>query len=300
MNDPSPTLVDATGLSEGAIGSIGSIRWQTRDGSGATLKAYTYRPGNFDQVKGPMLFIMHGVKRNACDYLEVFRDVLDRNGALGIAPEFTKEFYPKHEHYMLGVGSNDNNRSTPKTKNYEKNHWRAPEEYTYSEVEYVFECVKIQLQSRIDGYCIYGHSAGAQFVHRLITFCPDCRAIIAVASNAGWYTLPIAHVHDRNLDMPYGLNGAPPNVVSDTRIFERRLVILLGGLDTKNDGNLRKSRQADAQGPNRFKRGQYYFHRSKEHANSLNCDFHWLLKTVPHVGHSHSGIARSAEPHLFP
>lgn len=120
---------------------------------------------------------MHGVKRNAAEYLKAFEEILDRNGAMGIAPEFSKKHYPKHEQYMFGVGRVDYNAKDrtcssffPKTKHYEEDLWRMEEEYTFSEVEHIFDFVTSQLQSQIDGYSIFGHSAGAQFVHRLLMF----------------------------------------------------------------------------------------------------------------------------------
>ena len=46
-------------------------------------------------------------------------------------------------------------------------------------------------------YYLFGHSAGAQFVHRLLLMVPDGRYAALVAANAGWYTVP-----DKSIDYP--------------------------------------------------------------------------------------------------
>jgi len=57
----------------------------------------------------------------------------------------------------------------------------------------MYVCVCVQ-------FSMFGHSAGAQFVHRYITFMPQGHLRAAVAANSGWYTLP-----DQTLKLPYGL-----------------------------------------------------------------------------------------------
>jgi hypothetical protein len=59
---------------------------------------------------------------------------------------------------------------------------------------------------RVEGYYLYGHSAGAQFVHRHLAFiCAGgnpLRVIRAVAANAGFYTEPTFEV-----PFPFGFGG---------------------------------------------------------------------------------------------
>ena len=66
----------------------------------------------------------------------------------------------------------------------------------------VFENIKTNLNYLGNSYNMFGHSAGAQFVHRFIQFKPLSRVDKAVSANAGWYTLP-----DTTIDFPYGLKG---------------------------------------------------------------------------------------------
>src|SRR3712207_6943257 len=54
----------------------------------------------------------------------------------------------------------------------------------------LFDFVREATGNPSEQYRIYGHSAGAQFVHRLALFVPEARFATAIAANAGWYTMP--------------------------------------------------------------------------------------------------------------
>ena len=289
--DPWPSPIENP---DGLAASQAELRFQARDGN--TLSAFSYRSATFDPVTGPIVFIMHGVDRNAADYLAAWSDQLEQRGALGIAPEFPSTLYPSSESYSLGVGSDQ----TPSGGTYAPAEWRPNADYTLSEVEHLFEAVRIELGNASCRYLIYGHSAGAQFVHRLLTFRPDARVARAVAANAGWYTLPSARTgDDPNFYMPYGLAGAPPDPTRLERLFRYELVVLLGEDDVVRDGNLRTTVEADAQGLNRFERGHFYVEVAREAALSAGVQLGWTLDTVPGVGHSNAGMTPAAAEHLF-
>ena len=63
--------------------------------------------------------------------------------------------------------------------------------------------MKAATGNRSASYLLYGHSAGAQFVHRYLYFVPEARVAKVVAANAGWWTLP-----DLAVGFPYGLRGS--------------------------------------------------------------------------------------------
>ena len=54
---------------------------------------------------------------------------------------------------------------------------------------------------------MFGHSAGAQFVHRFVMFAPGPNLRTAISANAGWYT-----TLEENVAFPYGLKDAPVDV----------------------------------------------------------------------------------------
>ncbi|MCU0663586.1 MAG: alpha/beta fold hydrolase [Myxococcota bacterium] len=265
-----------------------------RDGN--TLTAYTHRSASFDAKTGKIVFIMHGAGRNASSYLDAWRKYVEQAGAFAIAPEFPTSLYPDSEDYNLGVGT----AGTPSGSTYDPSEWRNPNDTTHSEIEHLFEAVRKALGNATCRYAIYGHSAGGQFVHRLVTFRPDARFSRAVAANSGWYTLPsTGGGRDSNFYMPYGLQGAPPDATRLEKMFGRDLVVLLGEDDVVRDDDFRTTRQADAQGLNRFERGNFYFSMAKKEASAAGVAFRWTLDTVPGVAHSNSGMAGAAAKYLF-
>jgi hypothetical protein len=170
------------------------------------------------------------------------------------------------------------------------------EQWSFSYIEPVFDAAKKATGNRSATYSLYGHSAGAQFVHRFMVFVPEARVDRAVAANAGWWTLP-----DLAVDFPYGLRGTSLDEAALKAAFGRPLVVLLGTHDTDPDHvNLRRTPEALAQGPHRFARGRYFFEAGRSRAKELGAQFGWQLATAPGVAHSDKGMAVFAVRQLFP
>lgn len=289
-SDPFPATLETPSA---LMMAASQTRFLARDGN--LLNAYTHRSATFDPQTGPIVFVVHGTGRDALGYLDTWRDEIDARGALAIAPEFPDALYPTSEDFALGVGT----AGTPDSATYDPADWRATSDYTFSEIEHLFESVKTTLGSAQCRYFLYGHSAGGQFVHRLLTFLPDARVARAVAANPGWYTLP-ASGNDPNVTMPYGLQGAPPDPARLPSLFARDFVLLLGEADTVRDADLRTTTEADAQGQNRFERGQFYFATAQQAAQSASLTLSWRLVTVPGVGHTNAGMTPAAAMQLLP
>jgi hypothetical protein len=242
---------------------------------------------------------MHGSGQTAESYLKAFKPIAERHSALVVAPRFDKTNYPTSESYTLGVGVN----GTPSGGVYQPAAWRPPEDYLYSEIEHLFEALKTKLSSSQCSYRIFGHSAGAQFTHRLLTFRSDARVFRAVAANSGWYTLPTdGGGDDENYFIPYGLQGSPITTRDVKQAFSRELVVLRGSKDTATateDSDVRGTAEANFQGVNRLKRGQFYFERANARATALGSKFAWLTDTVLGAGHDKDEVATSAGWYLF-
>lgn len=269
----------------------GQFTFVAQDGN--SLTSYYYFPSNYSDYS-PIIFVMHGAGRDAYSYLEKFAPVAERFGAFLIAPEFSYNDYPNSEDYNFGVGIT----STPHTGVYSPSQWKSPNQYGYSEIEHSFESVKKILNNKTCGYFILGHSAGGQFVHRLMTFLPDARVYGAAAINSGWYTLPdTGGGNNVNYYMPYGLQGSPVNNDSIGRSFKKNLSLLVGEFDTKTvdeDKYLRGTEEAMYQGETRNSRAKFYFQIAKEKAKSLTTDFNWSFAQVPDASHSFSETLQSA------
>ena len=57
-------------------------------------------------------------------------------------------------------------------------------------IEHLFDYIRTKSGATRNTYLLDGHSAGAQFVHRIVTLLPDARYSRAVAANAGLYIMP--------------------------------------------------------------------------------------------------------------
>ena len=264
---------------------------------GKRLLTKIYRPSRFDAQEGPIWFVMHGVDREADRYIDAAAPVAERHQALTIVIEFSKSDYPASEDYTLGVATHGRADGSA----LREGRWHAPENYLYIEVERVFEAVRLALGGSQQGYYLFGHSAGAQFTHRLLTFVPCARVLGAVAANAGWYTLPVA---DKSYpySIPYSLRGSPLAEANQRALLAAPLTLLLGTRDTRDadtDRQVRDTPEAMAQGRNRLARGQYYFKTGRERARALGTPFAWKLALAPGAGHDVRQVIASAGHLLF-
>jgi poly(3-hydroxybutyrate) depolymerase len=168
----------------------------------------------------PILFVMHGVSRNAEAYANRWEKQAEDNGFVLIVPHFDAESFPGRRRYNMG-----NILSRTKTVN-------PREEWAFTVIEVLFDAVRPALGSTVGGYYMYGHSAGAQFVHRAVIFLGSgggqARLLGAIAANAGFYTIP-----SFDEEYPYGL-GMLQHLIKDADLdifLKAPLIIMLGGED---------------------------------------------------------------------
>lgn len=257
---------------------------QFADGKHHPLKIHYYRPPNLE-ADAPVIFVMHGVLRDGDRYRDRWRDHAVNNGFLLIAPEFDRDFYPKDTDYNLAGMVNSESESD----------FNDEEDWAFHRIELLFEAIHLSTPLTTRKFGIYGHSAGAQFVHRLVLFRPDACFGVAVAANAGWYTLPC-----QKTEFPYGVADAPVSDHRLTKALQKRLVVLLGEGDTdRSHRNLRRTPEALEQGGHRFERGKFFIETGKEAAKRLDVPFGWNLESVPEAAHSDSQMSEAALSHLL-
>ena len=75
--------------------------------------------------------------------------------------------------------------------------------YLNNSIDLLFDYINPVFNLNQKSYDIYGHSAGAQFVHRYLLFSDNPQVNKAVAANAGWYTFLDGS------NFPYGINNPP-------------------------------------------------------------------------------------------
>ena len=255
------------------------------DGRGenaSPMDVYFYRPRSF-QANGRVLIVIHGQSRNADGYRDYFIDSAERYGVLVLAPEFSREIYRDSRQFNLGNMKNRAGQFLPIGSR------------SYLVIDRVFEQAKSKLGFMQKGYSLFGHSAGSQFVHRMILFCPSKMLVAAVAANAGWYTVP-----DTRVKFPYGMGNTIEADKFLSQSFKQKLIIMLGqDDDDENHRSLRTTQKAMAQGPHRLARGRYFYRTAKEMAQRLRAPFFWEISVVPGVGHSGRRMADPAADLLF-
>lgn len=246
-----------------------------------TLNLWYYIPEG-DQSRMPVQIVMHGVGRNADEYLRSWEEDADRYGFAVLVPEFDDGQFPEPVYHQGNVIDSDGN-------------FLPKENLTYNILNKAFEYFTANSRLTAKKFNIYGHSAGAQFVHRFLQFGDTKYVAKAVAANSGWYTLPTD-----TLDFPYGQGQAKQVLgLSNQDYYAKDLVILLGTADTLRRGALRMTPEADKQGLTRLARGENFFARAKAEAASLGCEFGWSKRYVNGVGHSNEQMAPAAARILY-
>ena len=243
-----------------------------------SVEAEYYVPTRCDASRTSILIVLHGVLRNPGRYLEPWLPFASSHGYAVIAPHFSRSEFPGSRAYNQGDLFSPDGQLRPR------------ERWAFRVIEDLFDSVRGWVGSSATNYAIYGHSAGAQFVHRMLMLCPESRASIAIAANAGWYTMPTFE-----LDYPYGLQGL--SIAGDQlrRALETRLVLLLGEEDSDpDDPMLRRSDLALQQGAHRFERGVGFFRKAVEAASTWGASLGWRERRVPGVGHDQEAMAAFA------
>ncbi len=265
-------------LSEG----IGSFKFVDTGGEGKILRVWYYLP-HLLTPNSPIVFVMHGVHRDADRYCRDWMPYAEQRKFLLICPEFDENQFSTHA-YQRGNVVDDSGNPLPQSS------------WTFPILERLFDHVRALAGNSSRSYYIYGHSAGAQFVHRFVLFMPTARFRRAIAANSGWYTMPTFSGHA----FPYSLKSTNLSESSLRESLSRDFVLLLGENDIDpDDPNLRKTEAAEEQGTTRFQRGENYFRTARQEAARLGVSLRWRLRTVPGAKHSDAEMTPFASQILF-
>ncbi len=253
-----------------------------RPGPKREIAVHAYRPAFFGP-HSPIVLVIAGRKRNAAEYLGYWKADAERRGFLVVAPEFTESQYPHPYEYSYGAMCGADGVPRPR------------EEWLFPVIEAIFRDARSRAGSMRERYLLFGHSAGAQLVHRLVTFGWSASIERAIAANSGSYAMP---VHDE--DVPFGLGGVPYPEADLRALFSRPMVVQLGDQDIDpNDENLPREPAAMRQGPHRFARGHRYMETAASEAGRLGVPLAWRLVIAPGVAHSGQEMALLAARELF-
>ena len=251
------------------------------------IKVWYYVPETLND-NTPVLIVLHGVNRDAERYRDEWLELVQKYNSILLCPEFNADDFPDDANYNLG-------NMFERLENEEVSDPLPEGKWTFGIIEPIFDFVIAKYKLKTTQFSIYGHSAGAQFVHRLALYKPESKIKKVIPANAGWYTMPVF-----DIDFPYGLKNSECDTARLKQAFKLEVTVLLGEEDTNpNHSQLRRTPKAMKQGIHRLERGTNYFNTAKKMAEQLNTPFNWKLQTVPGVAHSDKKMAPAAAEIIF-
>jgi pimeloyl-ACP methyl ester carboxylesterase len=246
------------------------------------LALESFRPERHDPEK-PVVIVQHGASRNGAEYCEAWVPAAERHGFLVVAIAFPKESWPDAVTYNNGHVLTEDGTLRPR------------DGWSQAIPGRVFALLREAGVTRRDKAYLWGHSAGGQFVHRLLATQPLSIFAAVGAANSGWYTLP-------TLDVPYpdGLGSIGLTRADVVRLLGYPMVIFSGDRDIDGSTeNFPKHDSAMAQGPNRFARAQFYLAQGQAEAAKLGVPCCWTRVVVPGVAHEGMRMSAFAAQYWF-
>ena len=228
----------------------------------------------------PVLFVHHGVARNGAAYRDYWLGAAEDHGMLVIAVEFPQDGFPEYLWYNFGNLHTGDGTPNPR------------EAWTFGIVPRLFDALRAQGVTSRERYGLFGHSAGGQFVHRMLSFGYRERVAVAVSANAGTYAMP-----DLDIPWPFGLGavGVEPHALRDLLAFP--ITVMAGTNDTKTTGrHFPKGPRSMRQGETRYHRAHNYVRNGHAAATTLGTECAWRVIDVPGVGHDGRGMSAAAAP----
>ena len=205
---------------------------------------------------------------------------VDEAGILAISIEFPEATFPEYLWYNFGNLHTKDGTSNPRA------------EWTFGIDERLFDALRAQGITRRQRYGLFGHSAGGQYVHRMLSFGYRDRIAIAVSANAGTYAMP-----DLEVPWPFGLGETELTPGSLAALLRFRITVMAGTNDTKTTGKFfPKGPRSNRQGLTRHERAHNYVRLGREAAVTLGTQCAWTVIDVPGVGHDGKGMSAAAAP----
>jgi len=212
---------------------------------------------------------IHGISRNAREHFDAFAGPACRHGAVLLVPRFGERRFPRYQ--LAGIDGRGERADLALMS--------------------AMDALAARLGLAPRRWHLYGHSGGAQFVHRF-TLAHPARVAHAVIGAAGWYTWPDAHRR-----FPEGLAtaaGAPDLVAALPAALRVPTTILVGERD-RRDRNLRGSAWIEReQGTDRVERALRWQRAMHEARVRHGEPAPPRIELLERCGHDFSGCVRRA------
>jgi hypothetical protein len=263
-------------------GGSASLPWRDPAAPDRALVLECHRPARHTPDR-PVVIVQHGMSRNGAEYRDAWVPAAERHGLLIVAITFPNESWPGAEPYNNGnVLAADGGV-------------RKAASWSYGIPGRVFGLLRAAGITTREAATLWGHSAGGQFVHRLLATQPPDLYERVGAANSGWYTLPTLE-----RQFPDGLGGLGLTQDDLARWLGFPLVIFAGDRDIETGAeNLPRHEGALRQGPHRFARAHWFLEQGQAAAAALGVACGWRLVVVPGVAHEGMRMSAFAASHWF-
>lgn len=245
------------------------------------IMIHYYIPKRENIKELPVLYSMHGAERSGKIQRDAWKYFAEAYGFIVLAPQYSKEYYLENDYQFAGIYESKN---SPIIR--DKANW------TFNSIEAIFDFFKHETENKSQKYSIFGHSAGAQFIHRSLLAFPEARINTAVIANPGTWTFLLKEGikgHDNiTYGWPYSIKDTPfteKGILES--FFKKNIYVQIGTADTDLSGpNVPSDAPSIAQGIHRYERAINFYNHSENLALNQGLDFNFKLAEVKGVGHS--------------
>jgi len=244
-----------------------------------TLRLHSACPAGYGP-ETPVLFVHHGVARNGRDYRDYWAGHVDAAGILAVSVEFPEATFPEYLWYNFGNLHDAAGVANPRT------------EWSFGIIPRLFAALRAAGVTRRETYGLFGHSAGGQFVHRMLSFGYRDRVAVAISANAGTYAMP-----ELATPWPFGLGEVGMDDAALGALLRFPITVMAGTADTKTTGKFfPKGPRSMKQGPTRWHRAHRYVELGHAAAARLGTACAWRVIDVADVGHDGRLMSEAAVP----
>ena len=241
---------------------------------GPSLPIYVAKPNKINKSTR-LVVVMHGRKRNAEEYRDQWLQASKDLNLFVIVPEFSEEQFPEVWGFNYG---------NIKTKNLDL---IRKDLHAFSAIEPLAVDALKRFKLNSDHWGIYGHGAGAHFVHRFVLHHPQATHTLAIAANLGWY------LSMTDQEWPFGLTNSNIDNAKLKQAFGKYFLLMLGRADTSTKPNTPYVAEhwdiINLQGEHRLARGRNFFKSAVAKSKEVNQFFKWGMVEVPTTkGHSNT------------
>jgi len=245
---------------------IAEEQYKFTNWDGVDLPVFVAKPGKINKATR-LVVVMHGRKRNAEEYRDQWIEAAKDLNLLVVVPEFSEKNFP--EVWGFNYGNVMTRESEPIEKKL----------HAFSSISPLANEAIEKFKLKSNNWGIYGHGAGAHFVHRYVLHQPEANHTLAIAANLGWY------LSMTDQQWPFGLTNSGIEGAQLKQAFSKYFLLMLGKADTSTKPNSPYAKEhwdsISLQGEHRLARGRNFFKSAVEKSKEVDQFFKWGMVEVP-------------------